>query len=70
MAAENATDLIAGAMGSGYSGLSARDCLMALLALYAGGLSVQEMVSGAASNGYSALSDSQLKQTLLYALQP
>ncbi len=67
--ADNAATLIAGAMGSGYAGLSARDCLMALLALYAGGLSMQDMLNGAADEGYGSLSDEQLNQALLYAVQ-
>lgn len=66
---DTAATLIAGAAGEGYCGLSARQCAMALLAIYAGGLTMQQMVDGAAANGYSMLSDRQLDQAILYATQ-
>ncbi len=69
MAAETANVLIAGAMGEGYSGLSSRQCLMCLLALYAAGATMQQMLDGAASLGYQTLSDTQLNQCLLDAIQ-
>lgn len=66
--ADTADDLIAGAMGAGYAGLSSRQCWMCLLALYAGG-TANEAVAGAMGAGYSTLSDQQLLQSILYALQ-
>lgn len=69
MAAETANVLMAGAMGEGYAGLSTRQCLMCLLALYAAGLTMQEMLDGAATNQYQTLSDRQLDQCLLDAIQ-
>jgi hypothetical protein len=66
--ADTANDLIAGAMGSGYAGLSSRQCWMALLALYAGGTAA-EVIAGAQGSSYSTLSDQQLLQSILYAIQ-
>lgn len=67
--AETAQTLITGAMGEGYAGLSARQCLECLLYVYANGVSLQSMVDGAAAMGFAALSDRDLDETLLYALQ-
>lgn len=69
MAAETDNVLIAGAMGQGYGGLSSRQCAMCLLAIYAAGASIAQMMSGAASMGYPNLSDAQLDQCLLDVLQ-
>lgn len=66
---DSAATLIAGAMGQGYAGLSARQCLMCVLALYSGGLTAQELMGHAASMGSSGLSDRQLDQCLLEAFQ-
>lgn len=62
--------LMAGAMGAGYAGLTSRQCWMALLALYSGGLNANAVIAGAAAAGYQSLSDRQLDQCLLQALQP
>lgn len=64
-----ASTLIAGAMGQGYAGLSARQCLVCLLYVYANGVSLQAMVDGSAAMGFHALSPQALDQCLLYALQ-
>jgi hypothetical protein len=67
--ADTADTLIAGAMGAGYAGLSARQCWMCLLALYAGGLRADEAIAGAQGESYSTLSDQQIIQSILYAIQ-
>ncbi len=56
-------------MGQGYAGLSARQCLVCLLYVYANGVSLQAMVDGSAAMGFHALSPQALDQCLLYALQ-
>lgn len=66
---DTAATLIAGAMGQGHAGLSAQQCMMCVLALYAGGLTAQELVTGAAAQGYAGLSDEQLNQCILKSLQ-
>jgi hypothetical protein len=66
---DTAATLIAGAMGQGYAGLSARQCMMCLLAIYANGLRADQAITGAMSEGYSGLSDRQLDQCLLKTLQ-
>jgi hypothetical protein len=67
--ADIANDLIAGAMGAGYAGLSSHQCWMCLLALYAGGLRADEAIAGAQGESYSTLSDQDIQQSILYALQ-
>ncbi len=67
--AANATDLIAGAMGQGYSGLSGRQCAMCLLYLYGSGMTAQQLMDGAAAQSYQALSSRDLEKCLLEALQ-
>ncbi len=56
-------------MGQGYAELSARDCLMCLLYVYASGLTAQQLVEFAAAQGYAALSERDLQDALLVALQ-
>lgn len=66
---DTAATLIAGAMGQGYAGLSARQCMMCVLALYSGGLTAQELTTHAAAMRCAGLSDRQLDQCLLEAFQ-
>lgn len=66
---DTASTLIVGAMGQGYAGLSARQCMMCVLALYSAGMTAQELTTGAASMGYHAFSDRQIDECLLKAFQ-
>lgn len=67
--AATANALIAAALGQGYGGLSARECMTCLLYVYSSGATANALIAAAAAQGYQTMSDHDIDEALLYALQ-